>query len=268
MPSKFQDEPIKIGGSIWDWKIAIFGKSRLKFAHAIELHMSASLLPAITLARSNKIFWWGRMQLIDSLSSVRKDHKNSFHDSPYWDPWPLKFAYQSRLFCKFKLCKLFLYHWVVIHVYLFFVLTWGSLALLCDIPESIQWNVDDLKFSTSWKQQSILEVYHNFPYFGTIFQFCHSSSTMLHWVLLLEGDAPLLTRDLVIWPLAGLLAGFFCIVPWFYSSADRDPPYWTINHGFLIIWLSVWKRLHWLSWAEPLAHPTKDWWQGHSNHVW
>ena len=34
-------------------KMAIFGKSRLKFAHAIELHMSANLLPAITLVRIN-----------------------------------------------------------------------------------------------------------------------------------------------------------------------------------------------------------------------
>ena len=60
----FQDDPMKkcaqFGTKIW--KVAILGKSLLKFTHAVELHLGANLLPARTLARINifdevKISW-------------------------------------------------------------------------------------------------------------------------------------------------------------------------------------------------------------------
>jgi hypothetical protein len=52
------------------WKKIDFEIQKLRFwdnrdwkSRAMELHMSADLQPAITLARIN-IFWWGKKQLV------------------------------------------------------------------------------------------------------------------------------------------------------------------------------------------------------------
>ena len=62
----------------------------------------------------------------------------------------------------------------------------------------------------------------------------------------------------------------------FYSSAEGYPyKIQSLLAGTLLIPPSItvsrsfgwvdWKRLHRLSWAEPLAHPSQDWWQRDSN---
>jgi hypothetical protein len=59
----------------------------MKFAHAIELHMSADLQPAIirTLVRIN-IFDEVKSSWYLPLSPFRKDHKINFDDPSPWDP--------------------------------------------------------------------------------------------------------------------------------------------------------------------------------------
>jgi hypothetical protein len=56
----------------------------MKFVRAIELHTSADLQPAITLARISIFYevksWW-----YFSLSSFRKHHKINFDDLSPWE---------------------------------------------------------------------------------------------------------------------------------------------------------------------------------------
>jgi hypothetical protein len=59
----------------------------MKFARAIELHISADLQPVITLARIN-IFDEVKSSWYLSLSSFRTQHKINFNDPSPWAPLP------------------------------------------------------------------------------------------------------------------------------------------------------------------------------------
>ena len=97
---------------------------------ALWIRCQNSLLAAYRLAGTSCLYAIG---LPGSLLSL--------YISLYISSW-LCLALQSRLFRYSKLCKLLLYYCDVIHNFLFFRLTWDSKAPLCDLRESMKWNVD------------------------------------------------------------------------------------------------------------------------------
>ena len=63
-------------GSIWDWRLknGHFWEIAIEIRIAMELHMGAHLLPAITLARINKV----KKELIDLICPLSEDTIKKF----------------------------------------------------------------------------------------------------------------------------------------------------------------------------------------------